>query len=90
MSVQQLAPLTISEIARELAFYEVQYGTTTAAFLAAEGHIPEIDEDDAVEWFYRVEQLRVLRLVDSKCPYSRIERGTPLENCDNMMDCLAA
>lgn len=90
MSVHQLVPPTISEIARELASYEEQYGITTAAFLAADGSIPDVDEDDAVEWLYRVEQLRVLQQADSVSPYSRVERGISLKNCDSMLDRLAA
>jgi hypothetical protein len=90
MSVQQLAPPTRSEIMRELAFYENQYQITTDAFLAAEGRIPEIDEDDAVEWHYRVEQLRVLQQIESSRPYSCAVRVQSLKNCESMMDCLAA
>lgn len=90
MPVQQLAPPTMIEIARELASYEEQYQITTAAFLSKGGCIPEIDEDDAVEWLYRVEQLRVLQQLDSMRPYSRVERGTSLKNHDSVMDCLAA
>jgi len=90
MPVQQIAPPTIIEIARELASYEEQYGITTAKFLEEDCRIPEIDEDDAVEWFYRVEQLRVLQEVDCMRPYSRVERGVSLKNHDSVMDCLAA
>ena len=90
MSVQQLAPPTRSEIARELAFYENRYQITTAAFLAEEGCIPDIDEDDAVEWLYRIEQLRVLQQVDLRRPYSCAVRVQSLENRESMMDRLAA
>lgn len=88
MPVEQLAPPTISEIARELTSYEEQYGITTAEFLAEDGRFPEIDEDDAVEWLYRVEQLRVLQDIESMRPYSRSERGVSLKNCNSVMDCM--
>jgi hypothetical protein len=90
MPVQQLASPSITDIVRELTSYEEQYGVSTDDFLAAEGRLPEIDEDDAVEWLYRIEQLRVLREVDCMHPYSRLERGTSLKNEECMMDRLAA
>ncbi len=90
MPVQQLAPPSVAEITRELALYEKRYNTTTAVFLESEGAIPEIDEDDAVEWQYRVEQLRALQQTEAARPYSRARRGVSLENDDCVMDCLAA
>lgn len=89
MPVQQLSPPTITEILRELTSYEEQYGVSTAMFLTAEESLPEIDEDDAVEWLYRAEQLRVLRDADRVRSYSHLERGT-LKNEECMADRLAA
>ena len=89
MPVEQLATPTISEIGRELAAYQEQYGITTEQFLAGEG-VCEVDEDDANDWYYRVEQLRVLRQVQFVHPYAQVEKGTSLKNCDSKMDCLAA
>ncbi len=91
MSVQQLAPPTIIEIARELREFEERNHMTTTEFLAVSGRVPEMDEDEAVEWFYRAEQLRVLQELGGGNRYSR--SGRELSNCDSvidLMDCLAA
>ena len=61
MPVQQLPPPTIAEVEKDIADYERKYNMTTAAFLALTEADPSIDEDDAMEWAYRAEQLAALR-----------------------------
>jgi hypothetical protein len=90
MPIHQLAPPTITDVVRELTSYEEQYGISTEKFLEADGRFPEIDEDDAVEWLYRAEQLRVLRDFENLRPYSSLERGMSLENDECSQDLLAA
>jgi hypothetical protein len=60
MPVQQLIPPTIAEVEQSIASFERQYGITTPDFLASTNST-FIDDDDAVEWLYCVEQLKVLR-----------------------------
>lgn len=90
MPVQLLAPPTISEIALELAEFERQYHISTNAFIEAEGRIPEVDEDDAVEWLYCWAQFLALQGSQVGCAYSHAERGAKLKNCERVMDLLAA
>jgi hypothetical protein len=89
MSIQHLAPPTIDEVEHALRALETQYGITTPAFIEVEGRVPNVDEDDAVEWDYLVEQLRCLREVEVKFSYSRIKGETTLMNNDSVMDRLA-
>lgn len=88
MSVEQLAPLSIEEIRRELASYEEQYQVSTSTFLEKDGCIPGIDEDDAVEWLYRVEQLRVLQEPKVVSPYARSVDASPLKGCMDVIEVL--
>jgi hypothetical protein len=86
MPVEQLAPPTLTEVERDIAVYEDRYQMTTADFLAADGCVSGIDEDDAVEWLYRAEQRRVLQEPEFSSPYSRCDRAKPLNGCTNVMD----
>lgn len=86
MPVQQLAPPSVADIRRDLFNLEQKYSTSTAAFVAADGYVPGIDEEDAVEWLYRAEQLRVLEEPEVFSPYSRTERATTLKGCTNVME----
>jgi hypothetical protein len=78
MSVQQIAPLTLGEIVEDLRKFEKAYNISTVAFVAADGLIEEVDEDDAVEWLYRVEQFRTLQQSPKT---SRTERATSVGGC---------
>ena len=89
MSVQQIAPPTIDEIERALRAFETQYRISTPAFIEADGRISDVDEDDAVEWAYLVEQLQCLREVEVRFSYSRIKGETTLQNNDSIIDRLA-
>jgi hypothetical protein len=90
MPVQQLAPPTLNEISQETARFEERFGVSTAEFLANENALPEIDEDDAVEWLYLAEQLKALQQVAAASPYARNEVGKALKNSLCVMDRLAA
>jgi len=90
MPVQQLAPPTVSEIERDIAAFETQYQVSTRAFVEADGRVSEIDEDDAVDWFYLVEQLKFLRRGEVISSYSRAANSSSLKNCVDVMDRLAA
>ncbi len=86
MPIQQLAPPTLNEINQELAQFEGRFHISTEEFLASEQHGAQIDEDDAVQWLFLVEQRRVLRAN----PYLRSETGKSLKNCYSVLDRLAA
>jgi hypothetical protein len=91
MPVQIVTPTpTIGEIERELRALECKYGISTPAFISAEGRLESIDEDDAVEWAYLVEQFECLRDAEVKFSYSQITGDGSLKNCDSAMDRLAA
>jgi hypothetical protein len=83
MPVEQIAQPSIDEIRRDLKAYEDKYSMSTAAFIAVNGCVDQIDEDDAVEWLYRAEQLRVLEEPVAHSPYSRNERPKELKNCSD-------
>jgi len=74
MPVEQVKAPSIAEVRRDLKAYEEQYAMSTAEFQAKCGCDDRIDEDDAVEWLYRAEQLRVLEEGDARSPYARAER----------------
>jgi hypothetical protein len=79
MPVQQTAPLTLDEIVGEIREFERKYNISTVTFVAADGEIDEVDEDDAVEWLYRVEQFRTLQRPTRQT--SRTERATSVSGC---------
>ena len=89
MSMQELAPPTIQEIERDLAAFETQYGIKTVDFVEAGccGH--GVDEDDAVNWSYLVEQLKFFRRGEVISSYSRVTPAPLLENRDSAADRLA-
>jgi hypothetical protein len=86
MPVQQLAPPTLNEIVDDLRGFERKYQISTVDFLAKDGLILEVDDDDAVEWLYRVEQFRALQQGRSGYPGSRTERATSLNSCTDVID----
>jgi hypothetical protein len=93
MTVKQLAPPTLNEVANELREFEKKYAMTTVDFLEKDGLLPNVEGDDAVEWLYRVEQFRALRRVEGSPSSTRIERATSLNSradVNEVMDRLAA
>ena len=87
MPVQQLASPTLSDVVSDLREFERKYGITTLDFLAKDGLIPEVDDDDAVEWLYRVEQFRVLQQEKGGTSGpSRTERATSLKASTDVID----
>jgi hypothetical protein len=90
MPVEQFAPPTIDEIRRDLAAYEQRYNMSTSEFLKRDGCVVGIDEDDAVEWLYRAEQIRFLQEQAVVSPYAHLEHAVPLKTCTDTMDRLAA
>ena len=89
MSVQQLSPPTVEEIERDLAEFEAQYQISTADFVVAAYCVPGVDEDDAVNWSYLIEQLKFFRRIEVVSSYSRVDPAPLLENCDTTSDRLA-
>jgi hypothetical protein len=93
MPVQQLALPTLNEVANELREFERKYGITTVDFLEKDGLLSDVDDDDAVEWLYFVEQFRVLQQTKGGSSDTRTEHATSLNsraNVTEVMDCLAA
>lgn len=86
MPVQQLAPPTLNDIVSDLQEFERKYGITTVDFLAKDGLVSEVDDDDAVEWLYRVEQFRVLQQRSSGYAASRTERATSVKDSTDVID----
>jgi hypothetical protein len=85
MPVQQLAPPTIDEIVADIKDFERKYGVSTLDFLKVDGDIDSVDEDDAIEWLYRVEQFRTLQSRNSP---TRTERATSVGECISVSDAM--
>lgn len=90
MPVQQVAPPTFNDISQEIARFEDRFGISTAEFLAAANPLPQMDEDDAVEWQYLAEQRKALQQVASAFLYSHAAVGKTLRNSPCALDRLAA
>ena len=93
MSVQQLAPPTLDEIVDDLKEFEKRYGISTVDFVAQNGMVSAVDDDDATEWLYRVEQFRTIQ--QRRYTPSRIEHATSVSTCtttnaNDVMEQLAA
>jgi hypothetical protein len=85
MPVTQLAPPTLDEIVDDLKKFEKKYHISTVDFLAEDGLTDAVDDDDATEWLYRVEQFRMLQQ-GQHARSSRTERATSVSICTNVND----
>lgn len=87
MPVEQIAPPTLAEIAQNLKEYEKKYRISTVDFLEVDGEIAEVDDDDAMEWLYLVEQFRSLQQ-GRNVQTSRTERATSVRGCISANDAM--
>ncbi|MFP5276767.1 MAG: hypothetical protein ACLGPM_06610 [Acidobacteriota bacterium] len=90
MPIQKLTPPTLDEINRAIAGFEERSQMTSEDFVQMEQPVSQLDEDDAVEWLYLIEQRRALRNAARVQPYSRSQAGKSLKNCHDVLDRLAA
>jgi hypothetical protein len=71
---------TIESVTREIEVFESRYGIETEQLVQHEGRIPAVDPEDAVDWLYLYEQLRVLRELAVESLYSGSRHTEPLKN----------
>lgn len=90
MPIVQLAPRTLVEICEDITAFERRFNLSTADFIAMDSRLPEIDEDEAVEWLYLAEQRTALQETSARRPYLRCAVGKTLKNNQCSMDLLAA
>lgn len=90
MPIQKLEPPTLNEINHGIAHFEERFHISTEEFLLSEETVPQLTEDDAVEWLYLVEQRRALQDAATINPYSRSVSGKALKNRHSILDRLAA
>ncbi len=81
---------TIESVTREIEAFESRYGLETEVLVQHEGRIAEVDREDAVDWLFLYEQLRVLRELAVESLYSGSHRVVLLQNTDCEPEKLAA
>jgi hypothetical protein len=90
MSIQRRSAPTIAGVARQIAAFEAAYDLDTKVFLIRDFRSCNVDEDDAMEWSYLCDQLRVLREDALESMYAAGEDQVRLENFDDCPELLAA
>lgn len=70
---------TIESVTREIEVFENRYGIETEALVELEGRIPAVESEDAVDWLFLYEQLRVLRELAVETLYSVRQPALPLQ-----------
>ena len=71
---------TIESVTREIEAFENRYGIETEELVMREGRIPEVNGEDAVDWLFLFEQLRVLREMAVESLYAGGQHTVLLQN----------
>ena len=71
---------TIESVTREIETFETRYGIDTEELVLHDGRISQVNGEDAVDWLFLNEQLRVLRELAVESLYSGIQHTVPLQN----------
>jgi len=81
---------TIESVTREIESFENRYGIETDELVLHEGRMSQVDREDAVDWLYLNEQLRVLRELAVESLYSGGQHTVLLNNAYSSPEKLAA
>ena len=81
---------TIESVTREIEAFESLYSIDTEELVLHEGRVPAVDREDAVDWLYLYEQLRVLRELAVESLYSGSQHTVLLQNAYCSPEKLAA
>jgi hypothetical protein len=90
MPIQGRSTPTLTGVARQIRSFEVLYGIDTAVFIRNDEQSCNVDEDDAMQWFYLIEQLSALQEAAVGTLYSAVYDRGPLQNSENSPELLAA
>jgi hypothetical protein len=71
---------TIDSVTREIEAFEARYGIETEELVLHDGRIDRVDSEDAIDWLFLYEQLRVLRELAVESLYSGSRHTVPLQN----------
>lgn len=88
MPIQRRGTPTYEGVERQIQAFERLYNLDTSSFMS-DCHNTTVDEDDAVQWSYLVDQREVLIDAAVGMLYGRDETAE-LKNCDDMQELLAA
>jgi len=89
MPIQRRSTPTIAGVARHIVAFETRYALDSRVFLARDSRSSHVDEDDAMQWSYLCEQLKVLREDALEVLYS-VPDDAVLENFEDSREQLAA
>lgn len=90
MPVQRRSTPTLAGVARQIKAFEVQYCMSSAEFVGNEDRAYSVDEDDAMQWLYLIEQLSALQEAAVGTLYSTVYDSGPLQNSESSPELLAA
>ena len=90
MTILRRSAPTLTGVARQLAAFERQYSISTADFTADDERSNDVDEDDAMQWMYLLEQLSALQEAAVGRLYSAVSFREPLRNEENSPELLVA
>jgi len=90
MSVQRHSTPTLAGVARQIKALEVQYSMSSAEFVRNDDRNCGVDEDDAMQWLYLIEQLSALQEAAVGTLYSSVYDSSPLQNSESSPELLAA
>jgi hypothetical protein len=71
---------TIESVTSEIEAFESRYGIETEELVMREGRIPEVNGEDAADWLFLFEQLRVLREMVVESLYASGQQRVLLQN----------
>lgn len=90
MTIQRREAPTLESVVQKIADFEHRYRIETAVFTLNDHRSNHVDEDDAMEWLYLIEQ--VCALADSAVGslYATASVGRLLDNVEDSSELLVA
>lgn len=90
MSIQRRNAPTLDGVLRAIAAFERHYDVETSVFTLNDRRSAQVDEDDATEWLYLIEQANVLAESAVGNMYATASEGVLLHNVPDPSELLAA